>query len=167
QSRDDFFSSAARPSAATSWTSSPPWARTRWGGNGDLLLSLRSSARDSLGTGTLTRELDELRDLTSEVDESDPAFVEGDVGNWSHEQASACHPRDCGAEVDDVEREVDEASRAVAAQERLQGGRALLEGFQQLDGRRAVAEEELAPFLALVPDQGAARQSLVRSSCAS
>src|SRR5713226_1414797 len=65
----------------------------------------------------------QFRDLTSEVDERDPALIEGDVGDGAHEQPSTgcCHSGDGGVEIDDVERQVNEPARRVPPEKAPQG----------------------------------------------
>ena len=58
------------------------------------------------------REFDQFCDLTSEINEGDPALMEGHVRNRGDDQASTRrgHPGDCSVEVNDFKREVDEAA---------------------------------------------------------
>jgi hypothetical protein len=63
----------------------------------------RDSPGDLLCRGCLARKFDQFCDLTSKIDEGDPALMEGHVRNRGDDQASTRrgHPGDCSVEVND------------------------------------------------------------------
>src|SRR6476659_3388266 len=73
--------------------------------------------------GCLPREFDQFRNMTSEINEGDPALLEGHVRNRGDDQTPTRrgHTGDRSVEVNDFEGEVDEAACGIPVEECPQG----------------------------------------------